>query len=68
VDVKIVEWNPGERMPKEFALGVINEMMCFCRRLYYQPKIKPFSTSIDFESRMQALNGLKEMIESSVTE
>ena len=62
------EWNPGEKMTKEFALGVIDEMKRFCNRLYHQPQMKPFSTSIDFELRMQALNGLKEMIESSVTE
>ncbi len=55
-------------MSKEFALSVIDEMKCFCRRLYYQPQIKPFNTSIDFEGRMQMLNGLREAIEYSVKE
>ena len=66
--MKTLEWEPGERMTEEFALSVIDEMKCFCRRLYYQPQIKPFNTSIDFEGRIQMLNGLREMIDSSVKE
>ena len=62
------EWNPGEKMTKEYALGVVDEMERFCNRLYFQPQMKPFNTSIDFEMRMQMLNGLREKIESSVTE
>ena len=64
----ITEWNPDEKMSKEFAIGIIEEMKRFCRRMYYQPQTKPFNTSIDFEGTMQMLNGVKEMIESSVTE
>lgn len=66
--MNVVEWNPGEKMTKEFALGVVDEMKRFCRRLYYQPRTKPFNTSIDFEGTMQMLNGLREMIENGVTE
>lgn len=62
------EWNEGEPMSKEFALGVVDEMKRFCRRLYYQPQIIPFNTNIDFDGTMQMLNGLREMIEASVKE
>lgn len=65
---KTSEWNPEEKMSKEFALEVISELKRFCRRLYFQPQTKPFNTNIDFEMKMQMLNGLKEMIETSVIE
>ena len=67
-DKKTVEWNPGEKMTKEFALSAIDGIKQFYRRLYYQPKMKPFNTDIDFEASMQVLNGLREMIEASATE
>ena len=61
-------WNPGEKMSKEFALGVIDYIGQFYQRLYYQPQMKPFNTESDYELSNQMLNGLREMIESSVTE
>lgn len=64
----ITEWNPGERMSKDFAIGIIEDVQRFYRRLYYQPKTEPFKTSADFEGALQRLNGLKEMIEDSITE
>lgn len=66
--VKEIEWDPGERMSKEYALSVIDEMKGFYRRLYYQPQTKPFNTVVDFEAKMQTLNGLREMVETSVKE
>ena len=60
--VKVIEWNPGEEMTKEFAIATVDYMMRFCRRLYYIPKTKPFSGEADFVGRMQELNGLKELI------
>ena len=64
----ISEWNPGERMPKEFALKAVDEISSFYRRLYYFPEKKPFNNDIDFEGAMQVLNGLKELIELEVKE
>lgn len=63
-----VEWNPGEEMTKEFALGVIDGIKQFYRRLYFQPQIKPFNTKEGYEASIEELNGLREMIESSVKE
>ena len=60
--VKILEWNPGEEMSKEYAISTVEYTMQFYRRLYYQPQMKPFSCEADFVGRMQELNGLKEMI------
>lgn len=60
--VKIVEWNPGEEMSKEYALAMLDETRCFLRALWFQPQIKPFSGEADFVGRMQELNGLKEFI------
>lgn len=60
------EWNPGEKMTKDFALGIIKEIKQFYRRLYYQPKMKPFNTTYGYEASMEELNGLEEFIESSV--
>ena len=67
-DVKITEWNPGEKMTKEFALEAIDGFEQFCRRLYYQPQMKPFNCSEDFEMTTQMLNGLRKLIDVSVTE
>ena len=61
-----VRWNEEEPMSKEFAIGVVDEMQRFCRRLYYQPTIEPFNNHIAFEATMKMLNGLREMIEASV--
>jgi hypothetical protein len=66
--MKTSEWIPGEKMSREFALGAIDEMKRFCSRLYYQPQMKPFNTDIDFEEKMQVLNGLKKFVETRVTE
>ena len=65
---KILEWNPGEKMSKEFALDYIDGIKQFYRRLFYQPQKKPFNGVIDFEGQITALNGLKELIEASVAE
>lgn len=62
----ITEWNPGEKMSKDFAIGIIEDVQRFYRRLYYQPKIEPFNSETDLESAIQRLNGLKELIEESV--
>jgi hypothetical protein len=62
------EWNPGEQMTKEFALGVIDGIKQFHRRLYYQPKMKPFNSKEGYEASIEELNGLKEIIESSTLE
>ena len=62
----ITEWNPGERMSKDFAIGIIEDVQRFYRRLYYQPKTEPFNSETDLESAIQRLNGLKELIEESV--
>ena len=64
----ITEWKPGEKMSKEFALDAIEVLKQFCRRLYFQPQMKPFNGSEDFEATTQVLNGLKELIDVSVTE
>lgn len=60
--MKALEWNQGEEMTKEYAISTVEYIMQFCRRLYYQPEIKPFSGEADFEARMQELNGLKEFV------
>lgn len=63
-----IEWTPGEKMSKEFALGVIDGIKQFYRRLYYQPQMKPFNSTVGYEASVEELNGLREMIESSITE
>ena len=62
------EWNPEDKMSKEFALGVIDGIEQFYRRLFFQPQMKPFNGNIDYKVSMQMLNGLREMIESSIKE
>ena len=62
------EWNPEEKMSKDFAIGVIEDVQRFYQRLYYQPKTKPFNTNTDFECAIKRLNGLKELIEETVKE
>ena len=66
--VSIGGWNPGEKMTKEYALGVIDYIRQFYRRLYYQPQMKPFNTKEGYEGELQVLNGLKEFIEDAVAE
>ena len=63
---KISEWNPGEKMTKEYALGVIDYIKQFHRRLYYQPQMKPFNTKEGYEASIEELNGLREIIEVSI--
>ncbi len=55
-------------MDKALALEVIDGIKQFYRRLYYQPQMKPFNTKEGYEASVEELNGLREMIESSVTE
>lgn len=57
-----VHWNEKELMSKEYAITMLDEMMCFIRWLYYQSQIKPFSSEEEFVGRIQELNGLKELI------
>ena len=64
----MAEWNPGEVMSKEFALKAIEEIRCFCRRLYFFPEEKPFNVQEDFDGALQVLNGLKELLEVHITE
>ncbi len=64
----MLEWNPGEVMPKDFAIKAIEEIRCFYRRLYFFPDKKPFNGQEDFEGALQVLNGLKELLEKCVTE
>lgn len=65
---KITEWNPGEKMSKEFAVDFIKYIKLFCRRLYYQPTIKPFNSDIDFKAVTQTLDGLRDLIDEEITE
>ena len=62
------KWSPGEKMSKEFALGLIDYIKQFYRRLYYQPQMKPFNTKEGYEASVEELNGLREFIESSILE
>lgn len=62
MDEKMSEWNPGEKMSKEYAIDAIEWIKQFHRRLYYQPQIKPFNSYEVFEATTQMLNGLKELI------
>ncbi len=64
----IIEWNPEEKMSKKYALTTIEGIMQFYRRLYYQSQMKPFNTFVEYEGALQVLNGLKELIETSVKE
>lgn len=64
--IDVSEWNPSEKMTKQFALKAVDEISSFYRRLYYFPEKKPFNNYIDFEGAMQVLNGLKELIEFEV--
>lgn len=59
---EIIDWNEKEIMSKEYAIAMLDETMCFIRKLYYFPKAKPFSGEADYVGRMQELNGLKELI------
>ena len=61
----MVEWNPGEKMTKEFALTALQEIKLFHRRLYYLPQKEPFANEMDFESSIKIIDGLKEYIEHS---
>lgn len=66
--VKVVEWNPGEEMSKEYAMTMIDEMSCFFRKLYHFPIAKTFSGEADYIGRLQELDGLKEFIRKNVRE
>ena len=66
--VETIDWNEKDIMSKEYAISMIDEMRCFLRLLWLQPKIKPFSGEADFVGRMQELNGLKELIKEKVKE
>ncbi len=61
--VKLEEWNPGEKMSKEYAIGTVESMWRFCKKLYFMPQIKPFNNEKDFVAILQELNGLKEFIQ-----
>ena len=61
----VSEWNPGEKMTREFALTALNEICCFHRRLYFFPNKRPFNSKEEFEGSMQILNGLKELIKTT---
>ena len=58
----IIEWNPGETMSKDFAIGVIEDIQQFYRRLYFQPQMSPFHNEVEFEGALKVLEGLKEFI------
>ena len=61
-----LEWNPGEKMTKEVALEAIKGIKQFFRRLYFQPQMKPFESEAWYEISMQVMNGMEELIESSI--
>lgn len=65
---KIISWNPGEEMSKEFALNTILEIKCLLRRLYHFPDKRPYINDESFDSTMQTLDGLKEFIENNIME
>lgn len=58
----IIKWNPGEPMSKDFAIGVIEDIQQFYRRLYYCPEMKPFNDEVEYEGALKVLEGLKEFI------
>lgn len=62
MDVKTLEWNKDEPMSKEYALGTVNYMKCFCRRLFYFPNRKAFIGKSNFDGLMKTLDGLEEYI------
>ncbi len=61
----MAEWNPDEKMSKEFALKALQEIRLFHRRLYYQPQKEPFINEVDFESSIKIIDGLKEYVENT---
>lgn len=61
--VKVVEWDEKEVMSKEYAIGTVEHMWRFCKKLYFMPQIKPFNEEEGFVATQQMLNGLKEFIQ-----
>ena len=60
---KITEWNPGEKMSKEFALATVKQVKQMLRCYYYQPTINLFNNSKElFDSFMKVLDGLNVFI------
>lgn len=60
---KITEWNPGEKMSKEFALATVKQVKQMLRCYYYQPTINLFNNSKElFDSFMKVLDGLNDFI------
>ncbi|MEE0963091.1 MAG: hypothetical protein U0L73_02595 [Ruminococcus bromii] len=60
--MEVINWDEKEVMSKEYAVSTIEYIMQFCKRLYYQPQIKPFNSEEGFAATLQELNGLKEFI------
>lgn len=60
---EIAEWNETEVMSKEYAIGIVENMWRFCKKLYFMPQIKPFNSEEDFVTTLQMLNGVKEFIQ-----
>lgn len=67
--LKITEWNPGEKMSKEFALTTVKQVKQMLRCYYYQPTINLFNNSKElFDSFMEVLDGLNDFINDSTQE
>lgn len=62
--MRVLEWNPGEPMTEEYALSVVDGMKQFIRARYYMPQKQDFNGKVDFEARLQELDGLKVYIKT----
>lgn len=63
---KITEWNPGEKMSKEFALATVKQVKQMFRCHFNNPNFDLFNNQRElFDTMMDALDGLDEFINSS---